>query len=131
VPEEIMKDIRLDQIVELLGTSYPNRHREMPRGQMSEELLIGNQPRHGNDAPATGRFESLVDRLEARNARRRGAQQRGALAELPRRVTAHQRKLSLIERGPERMILRRVLLPVLIHGVVGAGTRIISAQTAR
>ncbi len=52
VAEKVVKDVRLDDVVEFLGLSQPHGDREAPVGEVREEGVVGNQARHRDDRPA-------------------------------------------------------------------------------
>jgi hypothetical protein len=131
VAEEIVEQIGLDQIIELLASPDPHRHRKTLMRQMIEEHLIGNQAGNGDDAPSRCGNEDAIGLIEARNAIRRGTQGARARNKLRRGITLYHRPLAMIERGPDCMLFRRVVLPLLSHGVVGRGARIVASQAAR
>jgi hypothetical protein len=128
--EEIMKHVRLDQVVQFLAAPDPDRHREAPMRQVVEEVLLRDQSRHRNDAPAGGGLQHAIGILKARYLRRRGAQRAHPSQELRRRVALDQVDLAPVERRPDRVLVGRVTLPVLCHRVVGCGARIVAAQRA-
>lgn len=78
---EVVKDIGLDDVLELLGLAYPVRDREFALGQQREERHLGNQARHAHDLPARGLEQAFVDFLEAWNAFL-GAQRRQGVNEM-------------------------------------------------
>ena len=78
--EQVVKDVRLDDVVELLRRANPVRDRESAIGQQREEGHFRNQAGHRHDFPARCPVQALVDFLEARNAvlrAQRGQRARG------------------------------------------------------
>jgi hypothetical protein len=60
VAEEVVEDIRVDQIVELVSFADLNRYRKLVAREMREEMFLGNEPRHCHDAPAGTRLQYSI-----------------------------------------------------------------------
>jgi hypothetical protein len=67
VAEQVVKDVGLDDVVELGRRAYPVRHREFAVGQQREKRHLGDQPRHAHQLPARGLEQPLVDVFKARD----------------------------------------------------------------
>ncbi len=67
VPEEVVEDVRFDDVVELLGLAYPVRHRDPATRQQGEKRHFRDQARHGDDFPARRLAQPGIDVIEARD----------------------------------------------------------------
>ncbi len=68
VAEHIVEDVRLFQVIQLVGAADEAAGREAPVGQVIEEHLVGHQARHRDHAPAGERREPLVHLAEVGDA---------------------------------------------------------------
>ena len=68
MPEEIVEQVGLDQIVELIAPAHPDRDRETPLGQVREEIRFGNQARHADHFETGEPLQSLAGLLEHRES---------------------------------------------------------------
>ena len=73
VPEEIVEQVGLDQIVELIAAAHPHRDRKTPFGQMREKIRFGDQSRHADHFESGEPLQTLAGLFEHRNAVRIGA----------------------------------------------------------
>ncbi len=117
MPKGVVEQVRLLEIVELFAPTDPGGHREHPVGQHGEEMLLGNQARHADDAKARARVQHLVQRVEAWNARALAHERVEAADEGRVRPVGQHLALALEERPPDRVILVRVGGPVLIDNI--------------
>src|SRR5690606_13584499 len=60
VAEEVVEEVRLLDVVDLLGAADPPGDREAPVGQVVEEVEFGQQALHADQAPAGGRLQHPV-----------------------------------------------------------------------
>ena len=67
VPEQVVEDVGLDDVVELLRRANPVGDRKLAVGQQGEERHLGDQPWHGHQLPAGGAVKPLVHFIEARD----------------------------------------------------------------
>ena len=68
VPEEIVEQVRLDQIIELIAPAHPHRDREAALGQVREEVRLRNQAGHADHLEAREPLQSFAGFLEHRDA---------------------------------------------------------------
>jgi hypothetical protein len=71
--EEIMEQVRLDQVVELIAPAHPDRDREAAFGKVREKIRLGNQARHADHLEARQPLQPLAGLLEHRYPLRVGA----------------------------------------------------------
>lgn len=65
--EHVVKDVRLLQIVELVGPADELAGREPAVGQVLEEHIVRYEARHGHHRPAGQSLQLLVDAAEFRD----------------------------------------------------------------
>src|SRR5262245_66442990 len=119
--EEVMKQIRLDDVVELLRLPHPNGDRELALRQMGEEHVVGDQARHSDDAPAGGLGEDAVDLLELGNTV--GELQRvKRVDELVAREAGYLSRLAPVQLPPDLVIRLAIGVGSHVHSVIGTGT---------
>src|SRR3546814_5296223 len=73
---------------------------------MAEELLVRNEPGHGDQTPATDRLKTRVDGIQIRHAVG-GVHQRQPVTKLAARIRLQELRLPRIEPTPQRVILVR------------------------
>ncbi len=105
--EHIVEDVRLFQVVELVGAADEMAGREAPVGEVVEEHLVGHQARHGHDAPAGQRRELFVDLREIGDALAVQVQRVEPLQKSVAGAAGQHLGLALIERHPGAMLGRR------------------------
>src|SRR3546814_12205652 len=71
---------------------------------MAEELLVRNEPGHGDQTPATDRLKTRVDGIQIRHAVG-GVHQRQPVTKLAARIRLQELRLPRIEPTPQRVIL--------------------------
>ena len=59
--EKIVENIRLDNVIKLVGTTQPYRHRETTVRQMAKKNIIRQQAGHRNNLPIRCRFKFWID----------------------------------------------------------------------
>ena len=97
--EEIVKNIRLDDVLKLLGLSQPHRNRETAVGKVGEEDVVWYQSRHRYQRPAGGWLEPGIDFVKVRNASAE-IERVQAVDEFVARILRHQRRLARIQALP-------------------------------
>jgi len=117
--EDIVEDVRLLQIVELVGLSDELARGEAAVGQVVEEHLVRDQARHRHHAPAGEPGQLDVDPREIRDARAVQVQRLQAFQERVAGPAFEQGRLALIEGHPDLVLGRRIGLPALVDGPVG------------
>src|SRR3546814_11649493 len=65
--EQVVEQIRLGNVIELIGTANPPCHREAAVGQVLEEGEFGQQTLDADQLPASGISEHLIDLVKTRN----------------------------------------------------------------
>ena len=125
--EEIMENVRLDEIVEFVGAPDPPGHREPPMGEMVEEDIVRDEPRHGDQLPSGRARQHGVRVFQARDPLFRAkAFEPGDV--FGRGIVPQKRGLTPVQEPPARMLLFGVGLIGLRHGVVRAHVPIVAAQ---
>ncbi len=71
--EEIVEQIRLDQVVELVAPAHPHRHGKAPFGEVREEVRLGDQPRHADHFETGQALQPLARFFQHGDAMRVGA----------------------------------------------------------
>jgi hypothetical protein len=122
VPEHVMEDVRLLQIIDLLGRADEAARHKGAVCQMAEEVRIGHQARRGDHLPAGQLLEPLGQFVEVGNARLGHAQDIEALEEGRTDPPRQHLRLSLEECVPHGVFSGCVAPPVLRDGPVGGRT---------
>ena len=118
MPEDIMENVRLLEVVELIGPPDEVSRREASIGEMLEEHFVRNQSRNGNDLPPCVLHQHLTQAAEVGN--RVGSDRQGthALHELVASAAGQQLRLALEQCLPHGMLLGGVFVPVLVDGPI-------------
>jgi hypothetical protein len=119
--EDVMEDIRLLQIVELIGRADEGAGRKTPIRQMLEEHRVGHEARNGDHAPAGESQQPVRHALEVRDA---GPAQVERLEPAEECVAGPLRKnlrLPVVKRQPDGVVFGRVAVPPLRDGPVRGG----------
>src|SRR6267143_1968482 len=95
---------------------------------MREERVIRYQAGHRDDLPAGRGAQLARDHIELGNLARCRLEARDGVDPLSAGVARHELRLALEEPPVERVLRGAVAAPVLLHGVVEAGTRVIATQ---
>ncbi len=119
--EDVVEDVRLLEIVELLGPADEATGGEAPVGQVIKEHLIGHETRHRHNGPAGEGVELAVHLAEVGNAFAVQVQRPQAVEEGLAGAAGEQGGLSLVERDPDLMLFGRIARPVLVDGPVRPG----------
>jgi hypothetical protein len=117
---DVVEDIRLLEIIHLLGLADPPGHGKAPRREMGEEDFVGDEAGHRHDLPARRLGQGLAQALEAGDALLGDAEARQPVEKLVTGTALKRLRLALEETAPDRMVGRRIALDRLVHGVVGA-----------
>ena len=119
VAEDIVEDVRLLQVVELVGLADELAGRKAPVGQMVEEHLVGHQTRHRDDAPAGALLQIVAQAAEIGDVLGIDGEVAHALNELVAGSAGQQFALTLVQGFPDAVLFRRVAVPALVDGPVG------------
>ena len=130
--EQVMKHIRLDDVVKLLGFAYPVRHRELAVGQQGKKRHFRYQPRHRHQLPTRSFDQPFVHIVKARDV---GgiAQRRQGGNELVTCQAGQQFALPCVQKAVGVVVSLGIGGVVLRAGVVGlylATARVVSAWWA-
>ena len=125
--EEIVKNIRLDDVLEFFRAAQPHRNREAPVGEMAEKHIVGQQAGYRDQRPPCRGKQLRVDLIEMRNARAK-IERAEDIDKLVASVFGHQRRLARIQAFPQFLLGRCVASVILLDRVIRAHPRIIAAQ---
>jgi hypothetical protein len=67
VPEDVVEDVRLLEVVELVRLADEVAGREAPVREVLEEHFVGHQPRHGDDLPSGALHQDVGEAAEVRD----------------------------------------------------------------
>ena len=109
VAENLVKNIRLLQVIQLFGCANKGRHRELLVGQQFEKGLEGDQCGHPGNLPASGSTQYLIDLVELRDAVVGQAQLFDALHVLGAGAAFQQFQLAGNQRVPHPVLGRCVV----------------------
>ena len=127
--EQVVKDIGLDDVLELFRLANPVGHGEFALGQQREKWHLGDQAWHAHNLPACGLAQALVDLFKAGDALF-GTQRGQGVDELLAGKTWQQGALALIQALVGLMIGLGIGGVILRAGVVGIGARVVTAGRA-
>ncbi len=117
VPEDVVEDVRLRQVVDRLLRPDHDGGRELAAREAREERLRGQVPGHGLALPARERHQERVDRLRPLEERDVVAHQldaRRAVEVHAARVLGQELHLAVVQDAPGLLVLlgvARVVLP--------------------
>ena len=127
MPEEVVEQVGLDQIVDFLALANPHRHRKAAMREMIVEGGVGDQPRDADEPPASERVQPSVDRGKIRN-RVADAERFQPFHELPAGVAAGERALAFDQQPPHRLLLVGIGLGALLHRPVRCHAGIVATE---
>ena len=125
--EEVVENIRLNELAELLRLPDPPGDRKAAIGEMIEKHIVGDQARHGDKIPASRGGNDLIGVIKTRNTAR-GVEFLKSFDELFGGVSRQQRFLALVKEAPALMLLFGIAVIGLIDRVVGAHMLIVAAK---
>jgi hypothetical protein len=114
VAEQVVEEIGLFDVVDLVGTTDPPRHREAAVGEVVEEVEFGQQALDADQRPASRFAEHGIEVVELRNAVGRHAHRVLRLQELVTGAALQDLALARIQRRPGRVVLGAVAVPRLL-----------------
>jgi len=123
MPEHVVEDVRLLDIVEAVGGPDEIARRKAPVGEMLEEDVVGHQARHRDDLPAGDRLEVGGQRLEIGDpiGELQLLQPCQEFVACPARQHTHH---AAIERAPRLVLGGREMAPLLRDRPVVAHRRV-------
>src|SRR5437762_14312617 len=68
MPGDVMKDVRLLEIIELVAPPDETRRGKAPRGKKHEKHVVRHEPWDRDNAPAGGTIENVAEPAEIRNS---------------------------------------------------------------
>ena len=118
VAANVVKDVRLLQVIELVAAADEACRRELPTGEKIEKHVVGHQPRHCGDAPAGRPVENVAEPSEIGDAAGGDAEPGQAVQVLAAGAVDQQPLLALEQQAPDRMLFLAVSRPILLDHVV-------------
>ena len=100
MPEDIVEDVRLLQVIQLLGLANETPGHEAAIGEMLEKHRVGHQSRHRHHAPAGQSVQAFRQILEVGNASARQAEALNAFQESGAGPVLQHADLAGIQAGP-------------------------------
>ena len=67
MPEQVVEQVRFGEVIKLFGRADPPRHGEAPVGEVAEEIEFRQQALHGDELPAGGVTQHVVEIGEIRD----------------------------------------------------------------
>jgi len=119
VAEQVVEQIRLGDVVELVGAAYPPGDREVPPREVLEKHRLGQQALDADQLPAGGGTQVAVELVEARDGVGRHAERVLGIEKRAARATGQQLALALEQRGPNLVISGAVIGPRLFDDASG------------
>ena len=112
--EQVMEQVRLLDVLDLVGTPDPPGHREAPVGQVVEEIQFRQQPLDTHQRPAGGLAQDFVEFTEtgdavAAHAHRVLRGQEGLAG-----AAGQQRPLARVQLAPDPVVGGVVVVPGLV-----------------
>src|SRR5580700_733630 len=115
---DVVKDVRLLQIVELVAATDKTGRRKATARQKAEKHVVGHQARYRDDAPAGGSIEDVAQPAKIRNAACGHAEPLQPAEIFGAGSAGKQALLPLEQVAPDGVLVVGVARPVLLDRVL-------------
>ncbi len=115
---DVVEDVRLLQVVELVAMPDETGRGEAPAGEKRKKHVVGNQPRHRDDAPPGHPVEDVAEAAEIGNPACGNPKALQPIEIFPTGAARQQALLALEQQAPDRVLVLAVIPPVLLDEVI-------------
>ena len=118
--EDVVEDVRLLDVVELVGLADELAGREAPVREMLEEDRVRHEAGHADHAPAGEHLQLLVQAIDVGDRVLAERERVEPVEKFVRGAPRQEFRLPPIERLPDGVLRGRVGRPILVDGIVRA-----------